>query len=84
MSTALKKTSSGNHPAVIAHRKKMESITEGLMPALEELNARIDRAIEKASPHDPRREPEEDERREDDPPVDVIVLEPPSRGGARQ
>lgn len=84
MSSAVKRSSgSGSHPAVIAYRKKMESIAEGMVPALERLNKRIDRALEKVLPHDPRREPEEDERREVEEPADVVVLDPPPSRGAR-
>ena len=85
MSSAARRTSSGNHPAVIAYRRKMDSIAEGMVPVFEQLNARIDRARKKTAPVDPRREPDEDERRETDPPVDVVTLEPPpSRGGPRK
>ena len=48
------KNGSGTHPAVIAHRRKMDSINETTMPALEALNARLDRAIEKAQADDDR------------------------------
>ena len=86
MSGATKRSSgSGNHPAVVAWRKKLDSIAEGTMPALERLNARIDRALKKAAPHDPRREPEDDERREaDEVADDVVVLDGPPSRGARQ
>lgn len=67
---------SGDHPAVREYRRKMDSITEGTMPALEALNARLDRALEKAStdpPSDDRREPEDDDRKEPSIPIDIVT-----------
>ena len=53
------KGGSGTHPAVIAHRRKMDSINETTMPALEALNARLDRAIEKAQDDDEHEDEDE-------------------------
>ena len=58
---AATKSGSGTHPAVIAHRRKMDSISATTIPALEALNARLDRAIEKAQDDDG-----DDEQPEDD------------------
>ena len=60
------KSGSGTHPAVIAHRRKMVSISETTMPALEALNARLDRAIEKAQADDDDREDEQAESESED------------------
>jgi hypothetical protein len=69
-----KRTKSGDHPAVKAYRKKMDSITENTMPLLYELNDRIDEAMKKAKTPIPlpleRTEPGED----DEIPVDVVRL----------
>lgn len=90
MSNAAKRSAgSGSHPAVVAYRKKMASIADGMMPTLEKLNARIDRALEKEEDElrtiDPRREPEEDERREiDESAIDIVTLDTPFPRGARR
>ena len=52
MSAQAKVTKSGNHPAVIAHRRKMDSISVTTLPVLEALNARLDRALERAQADD--------------------------------
>lgn len=64
---SVKVTKSGNHPAVIAHRRKMDSINETTLPALEALNERLDRAIEKAQADDGENGPQSDEPESDEP-----------------
>ena len=62
---------SGKHAieASKAFRAKLESIQEGTLPILEELNARIDRlARSEPPPVDPRRE------EQGEVPVDVVAL----------
>ena len=63
MNPRAKATTTTAHPVVVAHRRKMDSINETTMPALEALNARLDRAIEKAQADD-------DDDREDEQPQD--------------
>jgi|GEM_PF-7002665 len=67
------KGGSGEHPAVVAFREKLNSIAEHTVPAAEELVARIERLKAKSDhpPKDPRRE-EDDE--EEEIPVDVVKL----------
>jgi hypothetical protein len=61
------KGGSGEHPAVIAFREKMDSIQEHTIPACEELAARVERLKEKSD-----RPPSADD---DDP--ETIVVEVP-------
>ncbi len=69
MSNRPAKGSSGEHPAVIAFREKMDSIQEHSVPACEELAARVGRLKGKSDP------PAKDARREDDDEVPVDVVE---------
>lgn len=84
------KKGSGTHPAVLAYRKKMDSVRDGTLPLVDALNARLDRALEKMRTlpppgTDPRREPEEDERREEEePPVDVVIPFPLPKNPAKE
>ena len=78
--TKVVKSGSGTHPAVIAHRRKMDSINETTMPALEALNERLDRAIEKAQVEDDR---EDAQRRDDREDVPESVEAPSSREVAK-
>ena len=55
------RTRSGEHPSVIAFRKKMDSIEETTLPAAEELAAQAI-ALKR---RDPRREVDDDEAHDD-------------------
>lgn len=65
------KGGSGEHPAVIAFRAKMDSIQEHTIPAAEELAARVERLKAKSD------RPPPDPRREDDEEIPVDVVPPP-------
>ncbi len=71
-----KKGSSGEHPAVVAFRDKMESIREHQLPELEALNERL---LKLTTPV-PKGDGHPDPRREDDGEVPVDVVEPPVSG----
>lgn len=45
-----KRTSSGNHPAVVGARAKMDSITENTVPRMEEAIAALDRVLAASNP----------------------------------
>jgi hypothetical protein len=60
---------SGEHPAVVAFREKMDSIQEHTIPAAEELAARIGRLRAKSD-----RPPLERQDGDEEIPVDVVVL----------
>ncbi len=62
--------SSGEHPAVIAFREKMDSIQEHTVPAAVDLAEQALALKEKTSPPIPRAEGDEEI------PVDVVLLPP--------
>lgn len=66
------KGGSGEHPAVVAFRAKMDSIQEHTLPAAKELAERVETLKAKSD------RPPADERREDDQevPVDIVELPP--------
>lgn len=67
------KGKSGEHPAVMEFRRKMESIQEGTFHEIEALNARMLRKHPSSPPkkkEDPRREPSE--RHDSEVPEDVV------------
>lgn len=63
-------------PQVVEYRKKLDSIADGELVELKELNAKL--AEQAAKRVDPRRESSGDPRQEDEVPVDVVHL-PPKR-----
>ena len=63
MNPRAKATTTTAHPVVVAHRRKMDSINETTMPALEALNARLDRAIEKAQADEDREDEDEEHKK---------------------
>jgi hypothetical protein len=66
-----KSGSSGEHPAVVEFRRKLESIAEHTIPAVEELIEKIEKADESTRPP-----PKKDPRREDDEEIPVDVVGP--------
>ena len=66
-----KRTISGSHPSVRAYREKMDSLEEGALTELQNLNERLDRLKKKSDkpPPDPRRDGDEEV------PVDIVELE---------
>lgn len=66
-----RRTKSGETEAVKAFRAKLESITEGTFPILEELNRQADELQGSiAPPKDPRRDGDSE------PPIDVVFEDP--------
>ena len=62
-----KRTSSDGHTAVQAYREKLESIQDGTLETLRDLNRKLDEEIESRPKKDPRRDGDSD------PPIDVLV-----------
>ena len=62
-----KRTSSGKHEAVRAFRKKLESVQDGTLEELLQLNRQLDVELERK---DPRRDGDEEI------PVDIVDLDP--------
>lgn len=63
-----KPTASGEHAAVKAFREKLESIQEGTLEKIRDLNRKLDEEIESRPRKDPRRDGDSD------PPVDKVEL----------
>lgn len=62
-----KRTTSGEHAAVKAFREKLESIQEGTLEHLRDLNRKLEEELEgRPARKDPRREDDEE------PPVDKV------------
>lgn len=54
-----KRRPSGQHPAVVEMRRKLQSIAEGTLPAVEELNNELRAYLQSDKPPAPDGEPEE-------------------------
>lgn len=61
-----KRTVSGEHAAVQAYREKLESIQDGTLEQLRDLNRKLEEELEGRPRKDPRRDGE------DEPPVDKV------------
>lgn len=75
-----RRTSSGEHSFVTDFRKKLDSVRDGVLEDLADLNKALDEEIAKVKsskpppPLDPRREPD-DPRADEGPPVDVVAFD---------